>query len=125
MATPKMNYINRHLISVDLGKTQLLSWNQTLHTFTKGCILRCTCTIALSWVAIISKIVEFYERRLIKQRPPAPSHVIAILRDAPQYQIVCFFEHCSKGEGGVKPMFKKFCCKFGIILEAIWQYKLT
>ena len=46
------------------------------------------------------------------------------LRDIPQDQIVCFFEHCSKG-GGVKPMFKKFSCKFGIILEAIWQYKLT
>ena len=28
------------------------------------------------------------------------------------------------GGGGVKPMFKKFCCKFGIILEAIWQYKI-
>ena len=47
------------------------------------------------------------------------------VRDALPYQIVCFFEHCSKGEeGGVKPMFKKFCCKFGIILEAIWQYKI-
>ena len=23
---------------------------------------------------------------------------------------------------GVKPMFKEFCCKFCIILEAIWQY---
>ena len=21
-------------------------------------------------------------------------------------------------------MFKNFCCKFGIILEAIWQYKI-
>ena len=47
------------------------------------------------------------------------------IRDVPQDQIVCFFEHCSKGGGGVKPMFKKFCCKFGIILEAIWPYKLT
>ena len=35
-----------------------------------------------------------------------------------------FFNIVQTG-GGVKPMFKNFCCKFGIILEAIWQYKLT
>ena len=44
--------------------------------------------------------------------------------DVPGDHFGCFFEHCSKG-GVVKPMFKNLCCKFGIILEAIWQYKLT
>ena len=29
------------------------------------------------------------------------------------------------GRGGGEPMFKKLCCNFYIILEAIWQYKLT
>ena len=28
------------------------------------------------------------------------------------------------GDGGVKPMFKKFCCKFSILLGAIWRYNL-
>ena len=46
------------------------------------------------------------------------------LRDALLYQIVCFFEHCSN-RGGGQTHVQKFCCKFGIILEAIWQYELT
>ena len=46
------------------------------------------------------------------------------VRDDPPDQIVCFFEHCSN-RGGGQTHVQKFCCKFGIILEAIWQYKLS
>ena len=33
-----------------------------------------------------------------------------------------FYIFLTLSKGGVKPMFKKFCCRFCTILEAIWQY---
>ena len=48
-----------------------------------------------------------------------------LVRDALQVQIRCFFNIVQTGgAGGVKPMFKKFCCRFCIFLEAFWQYKI-
>ena len=38
--------------------------------------------------------------------------VFASIREAILCQIGCFFTHCVKGGGGVKPMCKNLCCEF-------------
>ena len=51
-----------------------------------------------------------------------PTHFhSALLRDVPGDHFGCFFEHCSKG-GGDQTHVQKFCCRFCIIMDAIWQY---
>ena len=50
--------------------------------------------------------------------------IFIALRDALPSQIVCFFLTLFKPGGGQTHV-QKFCCKFGIVLEAFWQYKIT